>query len=96
MVVKTMEERRREFHEDIRAGQIPYRRRRARSKQANDAKHFVAWQERKRLFHEAHHDVLDSLGETDALTESASLQVVRGDVLRDPKLRPLYLHPSLR
>lgn len=36
-----------------------------------------------------------SPGETDALITSELLDIQRGDVLRDPKLRG-YVHPSLR
>jgi len=49
--------------------------------------------ERQRLFDEAFHDNVHSIGEVDALTGSEALDVNRADVLRDPKLG--YLHPSL-
>lgn len=94
-IAKTIDERRREFHEDIHNGKIPYRRTRARSKQVKDAKHFDAWQERKRILKEAHYDNVNSIGEVDALTSSEVLGIGRGEVLRDPKLR-CYVHPSLK
>jgi hypothetical protein len=42
--------------------------------------------ERQRLFQEAFHDNIDSIGEVDALTGSEALEVNRGGILRDPKL----------
>ena len=51
--------------------------------------------ERKRLFQEAFHDNIDSLGEVDTLTGSDPLDINPGDVLRDPKLRLPYVHPCL-
>jgi hypothetical protein len=42
---------------------------------------------------ESYRDVLDSLGEIDAVEEYPALQVSKGDVLVDPKLR--YRHPAL-
>jgi hypothetical protein len=48
----------------------------------------------KRLFQEAFHDHADSIGKVDALTGSETLNVDRGDVLRDPRLRG-YQHPVL-
>jgi len=42
--------------------------------------------ERQRLFQEAFHDNIDSIGEVDALTGSEALEVNRSGVLRDPKL----------
>jgi hypothetical protein len=52
-------------------------------------------EERARLFQEAYHDQLNSVGEIDALTSGIALDVVPGDVLWDPKLRG-YQHPGLR
>jgi len=69
-------------------------RRRSRSKHEKDKAHQDTRDERKRLFSEAFHDNIDSIGEVDALTGSEALEVNRGDVLRDPKLR--YVHPSLK
>jgi hypothetical protein len=91
-----VEELRVEFHEDIRSGRIPYRRGRARSKQTKDLKHWQQREERTRILNEAHHDVLESPGEIDALTNSETLHVSRGEVLKDPKQRPYYLHPCLQ
>jgi len=68
-------------------------RRRSRNKHEKDKARQDTRDERKRLFSEAFHDNIDSLGEVDALTGSEALEVNRGDVLRDPKLR--YVHPSL-
>jgi len=80
---------------------------RARSKQKKDASRLSLWRERKRLFQEAFHDKIISLGEVDARSESKKLEttvrvvkeeiriwVEPGDVLQDPKLR--YTHPCLR
>jgi hypothetical protein len=69
-------------------------RQRARSKREKDKARQDARDERKRLFSEAFHDNINSLGEVDSLTASESLNVDRGDVLRDPKI-PEYRHPSL-
>jgi hypothetical protein len=54
--------------------------------------------ERRRIFQEAHHDILKSPGEVDALTSSTALGIERADVLRDPKLRTPengYTHAAL-
>jgi hypothetical protein len=68
-------------------------RRRSRSKREKDKARQDTRDERKRLFQEAFHDNIDSIGEVDALTGSEALDVNRGDVLRDPKLS--YIHPCL-
>jgi len=68
-------------------------RRRARSKREKDKARFDSRLERARLFQEAFHDNIQSIGEVDALTTSEALEVNRGDVLRDPKLS--YIHPCL-
>ena len=73
----------------------PDPRRRARSKEEKDKARFDSRLERVRLFREAYHDNIHSLGEVDALTTSEPLDVRRGDVLRDPKLRQPYAHPCL-
>jgi hypothetical protein len=70
-------------------------RRRSRSKREKDKARQDTRDERKRLFSEAYHDNIHSLGEVDALTSSEALDVNRGDVLRDPKLRQPYAHPCL-
>jgi len=69
-------------------------RRRSRSKCEKDKARQDTRDERKRLFSEAFHDNVHSIGEVDALTGSEALEVNRGDVLRDPKLR--YIHPCLK
>jgi hypothetical protein len=69
-------------------------RRRSRSKREKDKTRQDTRDERQRLFKEAFHDNIDSLGEVDALTGSEALSIDRGDVLRDPKIRE-YRHPSL-
>jgi hypothetical protein len=68
-------------------------RRRSRSKQEKDKSRLDRRLERQRLFDEAFHDNVHSIGEVDALTGSDVLDVSRADVLRDPKIG--YLHPSL-
>lgn len=70
-------------------------RRRSRSKREKDKARQDTRDERQRLFKEAFHDNVGSVGEVDALTGSVVLDVNCGDVLRDPKLRSPYLHPSL-
>ena len=69
-----------------------YRRTRCKSKHEKD-KVFGFWLECQRLFQEAFHDSIDSIGEVDAFTGSEALDVNRGDILRDPKLS--YIHPCL-
>jgi len=69
-------------------------RRRSRGKREKDKTRQDARDERRRLFQEAFHDNVDSIGEVDARTGSEALSVDRGDVLRDPKI-PGYRHPSL-
>jgi hypothetical protein len=69
-------------------------RRRSRSKREKDKARQDTRDERRRLFSEAFHDNVHSIGEVDALTGSETLEVNRGDVLRDPKLR--YIHPCLK
>ena len=69
-------------------------RRRSRNKHEKDKARQDTRNERKRLFQEAFHDNIDSIGEVDALTGSEALEVNRGDVLRDPKIRG-YRHPCL-
>ena len=61
-------------------------RRRSRSKREKDKARQDTRDERKRLFSEAFHDNVHSIGEVDALTGSEALEVNRGDILRDPKL----------
>jgi hypothetical protein len=79
------------FQECKRLGEIPHTR--ARSKQKKDQTRARIREERQRILHEAFHDNVDSVGEVDALTDSQLLDVSRGEVLRDPKVR--YVHPSL-
>ncbi len=69
-------------------------RTRSRSKREKDKARQDTRDERQRLFKEAFHDNIDSIGEVDALSGSGALDVSRGDVLRDPKIRE-YRHPSL-
>ena len=69
-------------------------RQRSRSKHEKDKARQDTREERKRLFQEAFHDNIGSIGEVDALTGSEALEVNRGDVLRDPKIRG-YRHPCL-
>jgi hypothetical protein len=69
-------------------------RRRSRTKHEKDKARQDTRDERKRLFSEAFNDNIDSIGEVDALTESEALDVNRGDVLRDSKIRG-YVHPCL-
>lgn len=57
--------------------------------------HNSTYEERKRIFQEAHYDNVESIGEVVALSNSVTLAIDRADVLRDPKL-PEYEHPSLR
>ena len=98
-IAKTTDELSADFHENIRSGRIPYRRCRARGKQLKDAEHLDAYRERKRIFQEAFHDNVDSIGELDALTDSPILGISRAEVLRDPKVRVNghpYVHPGLR
>lgn len=72
---------------------------RTRSKQQKDVARNELRLEKQRLFNEAFWDVgtgsNPSPGEVDALTSSELLNVDRGDVLRDPKVRG-YKHPILR
>ena len=69
-------------------------RQRSRSKREKDKARQDIRDERKRLFSEAFHDNINSFGEVVSLTASELLNVARGDVLRDPKIRE-YRHPSL-
>jgi hypothetical protein len=72
---------------------------RAKSKQQKDVARYELRLEKQRLFNEAFWDVgagsNPSPGEVDALTNSELLNVDRGDVLRDPKVRG-YKHPALQ
>lgn len=67
---------------------------RSRSKREKDKTRQDTRDERKRLFSEAFHDNVHSIGEVDALTGSEALSIDRGDVLQDPKIRG-YRHPNL-
>ena len=72
---------------------------RSHNKQLKDRAHGERRKEKQRIFDEAHHDVIDSPGEVDALTNSKVLRIERADVLRDPKLRTPangYTHAFLR
>jgi hypothetical protein len=55
-------------------------RQRSRSKREKHKSRRDIREERKRLFLEAFHDNIDSIGEVDALTESQTLNVDRADV----------------
>jgi hypothetical protein len=82
---------------------------RARSKQAKDILRqylYAEYQAKERdrsekrselreVFAEALHDHVGSKGEVVALTSSESIEIDRGDVLRDPKI-PGYVHPVVR
>jgi hypothetical protein len=70
-----------------------HKRTRCKSKHEKDKARLDFQLERQRLFQEAFHDNIDSIGEVDALTGSEALDVNRGDVSRDPKLS--YIHPCL-
>lgn len=72
----------------------PYKRARCKSRREKDRARLNFRLERQRLFKEAFHDNIDSIGEVDALTRSEALNVDRADVLRDPKLSG-YQHPAL-
>jgi hypothetical protein len=90
IAVEPEEELRRELHERVRG--LP--RHRSPSKRLRDATRLELRLERKRLFKEAFHDNINSLGEVDATTGSELLKIDRGDVLLDPKQRPYYKHPA--
>jgi hypothetical protein len=68
-------------------------RRRSKSKREKDKVRQDTRDERKRLFSEAFHDNIDSIGEVDALTGSEALSIDRGNVLPDPETGG-YRHPN--
>lgn len=92
------------FQEAKQNGQV--RSTRARSKQDRDQDRHVRRLEKSRILQEAFYDSgaregasHQSPGEVDALSDSTTLNVSRGDVLRDPKIRTRqgpYVHPAMR
>lgn len=91
-IQQTMGERITAFRNAKREGLV--RPHKSPSKRERDQARMANFEERERLFHEAFHDNIDSLGEVDALTSSEVLGIGRAEVLRDPKVRG-YRHPKL-
>ena len=94
---KTAEERINAFRKAKERGLIPSSR--AKSKERIDIARHELRLEKQRIFKEAFYDVgmgsNPSPGEVDTLTSSEVLNVERGEVLQDPKVRG-YKHPVLR
>lgn len=72
----------------------PFKRTRSKSKREKDKARLDSRRGRRRLFREAFHDKIASIGEVDALTGSEALAVERGGILHDPKIRG-HRHPGL-
>lgn len=77
---------------------LSYSRSRSRSGQQDDLERFARLVAKQRILDTARHDgpYDPSPGEVVATQASEILNISPADVLRDPKLRPIYVHLGLR